>query len=136
MFFEVRGKPVSLHDYVIITGENIIQKISQNEKLRGKTLFDFMILPVQRIPRYRMLLQVSAGKGQKFPKAPHLISNHRKSLKIHGTHIRTTQHYVMRARTSTLPHNRWKIHKKSLPILTKLFPFNKIYECQRRWKKM
>merc|ERR1712137_45951 len=33
------------------------EKISQNEKLRGKTLFDFMILPVQRIPRYRMLLQ-------------------------------------------------------------------------------
>jgi len=32
-------------------------KISSNTSLGGKTLFDLMILPVQRIPRYRMLLQ-------------------------------------------------------------------------------
>lgn len=31
-------------------------KISANEALHGKTIFDLMILPVQRIPRYRMLL--------------------------------------------------------------------------------
>jgi len=32
------------------------EDISSNKTLKGKTIFDLMILPVQRIPRYRMLL--------------------------------------------------------------------------------
>lgn len=32
------------------------QKLSGNAELNGKTILDLMILPVQRIPRYRMLL--------------------------------------------------------------------------------
>lgn len=36
--------------------KSFFDKISANEALHGKTIFDLMILPVQRIPRYRMLL--------------------------------------------------------------------------------
>merc|ERR1712137_996595 len=49
---QILGRLKKNPDFVVF-----FEKISQNEKLRGRTIFDFMILPVQRIPRYRMLLQ-------------------------------------------------------------------------------
>merc|ERR1712137_1502606 len=35
---------------------SFFQKLSNNPELNGKTILDLLILPVQRIPRYRMLL--------------------------------------------------------------------------------